>query len=129
MDEVIFEQFEFASYYRTTTAPLALRGFQHECGNLSFGGSCAVVIDVGHSFTHIVPLYGGTPINYAVKRLNVGGKLLTNYLKEIVSYRAWNMMDETHLMDDIKRKLCYVSLDFPADLAHSRRKRRNKIVR
>lgn len=27
-------------------------------------------------------------------RVNVGGKLLTNYLKEVVSYRQWNMMDE-----------------------------------
>ena len=27
-------------------------------------------------------------------RLNVGGKLLTNYLKEVISYRQWNMMDE-----------------------------------
>lgn len=24
----------------------------------------------------------------------MGGKLLTNYLKEVVSYRQWNMMDE-----------------------------------
>lgn len=30
--------------------------------------------------------------------MNVGGKLLTNYLKEVVSYRQWNMMDEFEVL-------------------------------
>lgn len=44
-----------------------------------------------------------------MKRVNIGGKVLTNYLKEIVSYRQWNMMDEFKLMDQVKEDLCYVS--------------------
>ncbi|CAI5463769.1 unnamed protein product [Closterium sp. Yama58-4] len=44
--------------------------------------------------------------------MNVGGKALTNVLKEVVSYRAWNMMDETLIMDHAKEQLCFVSL-FP----------------
>lgn len=36
-----------------------------------------------------------------MKRLNIGGKLLTNYLKELVSYRQWNMMDEFLLMNQV----------------------------
>lgn len=35
------------------------------------------------------------------RRLNIGGKLLTNYLKELVSYRQWNMMDEYLLMNQV----------------------------
>lgn len=35
------------------------------------------------------------------RRLNVGGKLLTNYLKEVVSYRQWNMMDEFKIIDQV----------------------------
>jgi Actin len=35
------------------------------------------------------------------KRVNVGGKLLTNYLKEVVSYRQWNMMDEFKIIDQV----------------------------
>jgi actin-related protein 6 len=37
-----------------------------------------------------------------MKRLNIGGKLLTNYLKELVSYRQWNMMDEYLLMNQVR---------------------------
>lgn len=67
-----------------------------------------VVLDVGFSSTHAVPIYGGAPINYAVRRLNVGGKLLTNQLKTIVSYRSFNVMQETHVINDVKERLCYV---------------------
>ena len=51
------------------------------------GVPCALVVDSGFSFTHAVPLFHGKPLSYAIRRVNVGGKLLTNLLKETVSYR------------------------------------------
>ncbi|GKG42426.1 actin-related protein 6, partial [Tanacetum coccineum] len=48
--------------------------------------------------------------------MDLGGKALTNYLKELVSYRSVNVMDETFLMDDVKEKLCFVSSDVARDL-------------
>lgn len=48
--------------------------------------------------------------------MDVGGKLLTNQLKEVVSYRQWNMMDETYIMNHAKEACCYVSTQFIADL-------------
>jgi actin-related protein 6 len=49
-------------------------------------------------------------------RLNIGGKFLTNYLKEVISYRHYNMMDETHLINNVKESCCFISQDFSADL-------------
>lgn len=49
-------------------------------------------------------------------RMDVGGKLLTNQLKEVVSYRQWNMMDETYIMNHAKESCCYVSTQFLSDL-------------
>jgi actin-related protein 6 len=34
--------------------------------------------------------------------------------------RAWNMMDETAIIEDVKERLCFVSLDLPGDLARAR---------
>lgn len=51
--------------------------------------------------------------------IDVGGKLLTNKLKELASFRQWNMMDETHIVNDIKEKCCYVSTDFRKDMEAS----------
>lgn len=53
-------------------------------------------------------------------RMDVGGKLLTNQLKEVVSYRQWNMMDETYIMNRAKESCCYVSTQFIADLENCR---------
>ena len=57
----------------------------------------------------------------SVRRVNIGGKLLTNYLKEIVSYRQWNMMDETMLINEVKESLCYCSLDYLAEVKQNRK--------
>uniref|UniRef100_A0A8C9F8C0 Actin related protein 6 n=1 Tax=Pavo cristatus TaxID=9049 RepID=A0A8C9F8C0_PAVCR len=49
-------------------------------------------------------------------RINVGGKLLTNHLKEIISYRQLHVMDETHVINQVKEDVCYVSQDFYKDM-------------
>ncbi|KAJ2251653.1 hypothetical protein GGI13_003727 [Coemansia sp. RSA 455] len=42
--------------------------------------------------------------------------MLTSYLKETVSFRYWDMMDETYIMNAVKEKCCFVSSDFYRDL-------------
>lgn len=58
--------------------------------------------------SYAVPIFDGRIIRDAARRINLGGKALTNYLKEVVSYRSMNMMDEFVLMERIKEQLCYV---------------------
>lgn len=64
----------------------------------------------------MTPLFKGRPIQQAIRRLDIGGKFLTNYLKELVSIRHYNMLDETHLMNEVKEAVSYVSEDFRRDL-------------
>ncbi|CAI5735728.1 unnamed protein product [Peronospora destructor] len=78
--------------------------------------SCHLVVDSGFSFTHVVPMIDGKVYTPGVKRINVGGKLLTNYLKEIVSFRQWNVMDDTRVINELKETLCYCSMEFENDL-------------
>lgn len=52
----------------------------------------------------------------ASHRIDIGGKLMTNYLKEIVSYRHWYMMDQTSVMEHAKEEACYVSTQWKQDL-------------
>ena len=53
--------------------------------------------------------------NRCTCRIDVGGKLLTNYLKELVSYRHWYMMDQTAVMEHAKEETCYVSTQWAQD--------------
>ncbi|KAG7385270.1 Actin- protein 6 [Phytophthora boehmeriae] len=88
--------------------------------------SCQLVVDSGFSFTHVVPLIDGKVFLPGVKRINVGGKLLTNYLKEIVSFRQWNVMDDTPVINELKEALCYCSTDFDNDLRRYHTDRRQR---
>uniref|UniRef100_A0A3P8XGA1 Actin-related protein 6 n=1 Tax=Esox lucius TaxID=8010 RepID=A0A3P8XGA1_ESOLU len=77
---------------------------------------CCIVVDSGFSFTHIVPYCRGKKMKDGICRINVGGKLLTNHLKEIISYRQLHVMDETHVINQVKEDVCYVSQDFYNDM-------------
>ena len=63
----------------------------------------------------------------AIRRIDVGGRLLTNRMKELISLRQINLMDETHLVNQIKEDTCFVSQDFRADLEQSWRPIKRKI--
>lgn len=116
-DELVFEDFNFSALYVADSPSLAhLYEASRRLSSLISKAQCSLVVDCGFSFTHAVPVFQNFTINYAAKRIDLGGKALTNYLKELVSYRSVNVMDETLLMDDVKEKLCFVSLDVPRDL-------------
>lgn len=51
----------------------------------------ALVIDSGYSHTYIVPFFQGMPMKHFATRIDVGGKLLTNYLMETLSYKEVNL--------------------------------------
>ncbi|KAI8646745.1 actin family [Parasitella parasitica] len=118
-DQIVFEEFEFGACFRTIGPELCLL---NDLGAL-FGDNpsgsvpdCALVVDSGYSFTHIIPFLKGKAIPEGVRRINVGGKLLTNQLKEVVSFRSYDMMEETYIINDVKEKCCFVSKDVYQDL-------------
>lgn len=74
-----------------------------------------MVIDAGHSHTTVTPLYQGRPLHNACRRLEVGGKTLTNQMKELIS-RTFDVHREDWLVGEIKEDVCYVSQDFNKDL-------------
>ena len=110
MDEIVFEELGFGAYHRRPAACLSAFGYSEQrraCGDES--ACCTVVVDAGSSATYVVPVCCGQALRAGVRRIDVGGVMLTNHLKELLSYRQYNMMDEFMIVDDVKRKLCYVA--------------------
>lgn len=85
-------------------------------GQLSLPLQCLLVIDSGYSHTTITPLYNGTPIQRAIRRIDIGGKHLTNLLKEVVSLRYFDLHQDTKIVNDVKEDVCFVSSDFNIDM-------------
>lgn len=118
MNEIFFEDYKFSSILRLPASSYS--SFLYQQAHPA--SLCCLVIDTGYSFTHIVPYYRGKIVEGAVKRIDVGGKLLTNYLKEIVSYRQLHVMDETYVMNQVKEDACFVSQNFGNDMEVARRR-------
>mmetsp|Transcript_897 Transcript_897/g.1558 ORF Transcript_897/g.1558 Transcript_897/m.1558 type:complete len:478 (+) Transcript_897:139-1572(+) len=120
INEVLFEELEFSSALCRPAAWFSSYNYSQGGGGedaTDLYKECNIVVDSGFSFSHAIPFVNGVVRGRAAKRVNVGGKLLTNYLKEIISYRQWNFMDEFLLVNQVKDTLCYVSQDFSADLS------------
>ncbi|KAA8909078.1 actin family [Sphaerosporella brunnea] len=137
-DQIVFEEYEFAEYLRyvgPATIPWndlpALFSGQPPTPPPTKPAEAALIVDTGFSHTHIYTTLLGQPWNSATRRIDIGGKFLTNYLKELVSLRTWNMMEEPYLISQVKEAVCFVSTDFSGDLERCKRLRlpQNPIVR
>uniref|UniRef100_A0A3Q3JV91 Actin-related protein 6 n=1 Tax=Monopterus albus TaxID=43700 RepID=A0A3Q3JV91_MONAL len=112
MNEILFEEYQFQSALRINAGSLSAHHyFSTKCSEL-----CCLVVDTGFSFTHIAPYCRSKKMKEGIHRINVGGKLLTNHLKEIISYRQLHVMDETHVINQVKEDVCYVSQHFYKDM-------------
>lgn len=122
------EEWGFGGYFRCTGSSLNAWNEAHSL----FGdpippqnyarvspAECLLVVDSGYSHTTVTPLYKGQPLQRGICRLDLGGKHLTNYLKEIVSMRQYNMVDETYVMNEVKEAVCFVSNNFSSDMENT----------
>ncbi|ORY80012.1 actin family, partial [Protomyces lactucae-debilis] len=120
-DHMVFDYFRFDAFVRCPTALLASYGAASALGDLQGRQrEFCLVVDVGFSHTHITPIIDGQVATMHVKRLDIGGKFLTNVLKESISFRHYNMMEETLLVEHIKEACCFVSMEFEKDMERAR---------
>ena len=116
--EVLVEEYGFPSLAVTTAPTLSSHHYSLTRGQ----PLCCLVVDAGYSFTHIVPHYHNKVVLEGVRRVCVGGKLLSNHLKELVSYRQLQVLDETYVMGQVKEDACFVSLDLYQDMQRAKRR-------
>jgi actin-related protein 6 len=61
-----------------------------------------VLIDVGHSHTYIIPVFNNCPVKNAVRRLEVGGNLLTKCLMDGLSFSQIDLKKHYLLTNHIR---------------------------
>jgi actin-related protein len=110
MTEIMFETFEVPAYYLSIQAVLSL---------YSSGRTTGLVLDAGDGVTHTVPIYEGYALPHAIERNNLAGRDLTEYMRKLLSEVGLNFSSsaESETIRDIKEKLCYVALDYEAEVA------------
>ncbi|KAF2359909.1 Actin family [Trinorchestia longiramus] len=118
MSEIFFEEYEVDALLRINAGDLSVHKYHRDRPK----ELCCLLVDSGFSFTHIAPYIQGKKQKDAIIRIEMGGKMLTNHLKDIVSYRQLNVMDETYVINQVKEDSCFVSADFNADMKKARQK-------
>jgi actin-related protein 2 len=78
-----------------------------------------VVVDTGDGVTHVVPVYDGFVPQHLIKRLDVAGRHITQYLIKLLMLRgyAFNRTADFETVRQIKEKLCYVACDINSERA------------
>ncbi|EUD65226.1 hypothetical protein C922_04355 [Plasmodium inui San Antonio 1] len=90
--------------------------------NLSLRNPCALYVDVGFSHTYVLPYIEYKVIEYAILRTKVSASILNTYLKNVLSYKHVNLEHNELLVENIKERACYVSLDYEQDLEKEKRR-------
>ncbi|KAL6877402.1 actin-like protein [Trichoderma longibrachiatum] len=123
-DQIVFEEYGFSSYYRGIGPTF---NAYHDLQSLfrtpkdaptaaNVPAEIMLVVDAGFSHTTVTPLLGGRPLHAAIRRIDVGGKFLTNYMARLISLRHFDMRNDLYIVNEMKEAACYVSADFKADL-------------
>jgi len=100
----IFEKYNFGAANVSIQAMLTL---------YNMGLLTGVCVDTGDGVTHVVPVTDGFVPQTLIRRLDVAGRHITNYLIKLLLLRgyAFNRTADFDTVRQIKEKFCYVAYD------------------
>jgi actin len=109
MIQIMFETFNFRATYISIQVVLLF---------YVSGRTVGCVNDSGDGVTHTVPIYEGYALPHAIARLDMAGRSVTERLVNILteSTSAFTTSAEREVVRSIKEKLCYVALDYDAEV-------------
>ncbi|EGC33589.1 hypothetical protein DICPUDRAFT_80660 [Dictyostelium purpureum] len=105
MVETMFEVFQVPALYIATQAVLSL---------YASGRTTGTVLDCGDGVCHTVPIFEGYTIPHNIKRLDIGGRDITEYLMVLLTERgyAFTTTAEREIVRDIKEKTAFICQDY-----------------
>ena len=108
----MFEIIQVPAMYLANSAVLSL---------YASGRTTGIVFECGESVSHIVPIYEGHAISYAVLHHDLTGLKLTNLLAESLGERGLSFTTNAKLerVRGIKEKFCHVALDYEKEITSS----------
>jgi len=97
-------------YYKFDSAKVAVQAtlVLYAQGLLS-----GVVLDSGDGVSHLVPVWDGVVLPQLIRKINVAGRHMTQYLIKLLQVRGYsfNRPADFETVRQIKEKLCYVGYD------------------
>ncbi|KAJ6248342.1 actin-7-related [Anaeramoeba flamelloides] len=109
INELLFENFEIKNSMFCLDNYLNL---------LTTGQQTGLMVSIGGEVTSIAPFYNSNIIESGIRKVNFGGRDVTNYLNKLISMSQYQATTESEfeIIRDIKEKSCFVSLNYLDDL-------------
>ncbi|KAI9591057.1 actin-related protein [Syncephalis fuscata] len=103
--QVFFETFNVPAFYTSIQAVLSL---------YASGRTTGIVLDSGDGVTHAVPVYEGFSMKSAIRRIDVAGRDVTDYLQVLLRKGGYQFHTtaEREIVRTIKEQACYIPLIF-----------------
>ena len=81
------------------------------------GAETGVVLDSGDGVTHVIPIAQNYLLQHQIKRLDIAGRHITNYLTRLMQIKgyAFNSTADFEIVRELKEKYCFVSCDIESD--------------
>lgn len=110
MTTIMFETFGVKNVYVAIQAVMSL---------YAAGRTTGLVADSGDGVTHTVPVFEGFSIPHAVEKMEIAGRVLTQYMQKLMLEQGESLTSsaEQEIVRDIKEKLCYVAQDYDKEVA------------
>lgn len=105
MFEVMFETYGFGKMQTAVQGVLSLYSASLQTG---------IVVDSGEGVTHCMPVFDSYGIPKAVRRVDLGGRDITEFLVRLMQRRGYsfNKSADLELVRTIKEMFCYAAVDF-----------------
>ncbi|TKX20908.1 actin-like protein 5 [Elsinoe australis] len=102
--QVLFEGFNVPALYTSVQAVLSL---------YASGRTTGLVLDSGDGVSHAVPVYEGFAVGNSVRRIDVAGRDVTEYLQTLLrkSGYVFHTSAEKEVVRGLKEKMSYIALD------------------
>lgn len=106
----MFEKYDFGGVMFEYQAILTL---------MAEGNITGAVMDSGDGVSHVIPVYEGLIQSHCIKRLDIAGKHVTDYLIKLLMIRGYpfNSSADFETVREIKENLCYISIDVKKEQA------------
>jgi len=105
MVQLMFETFEVKNIYVAIQAVMSL---------YSAGRTTGLVVDAGDGVSHTVPVFEGFSLPHAVEKMEIAGRVLTNYMQRLLIGvgESFTSAAEIQIVRDIKEKHAYVAQNY-----------------